>query len=87
MSKDLSNRRLKLLRAEVDLDFAGLVPALEAGAKVVLITDEELASDLDPDVLRRIGGMVMLCRNYGAVVTFAWQDQMIEIKSWAQSAQ
>jgi hypothetical protein len=80
MSKDQGSRRLKLLKAEVDLDFVGLVPALESGVKLVLITDEELARDLDPDILRRIGGMVMLCRHYGSIVTFAWESQMIELR-------
>jgi hypothetical protein len=86
MSKDLDSKRLKLLKAEVDFDFEGLIPALESGVKVVLITDEGLTSNLAPDILRRIGGMVILCRHYGAVVTFVWQNQMIQLTSNAQSA-
>lgn len=86
MSKDLGSKRLRLLKVEVDCDFGGLVPALEAGVKLVLVTDEQLASNLDPDVLRRIGGMVILCRHYGAVVTFAWENQTIELRSKAQAS-
>jgi hypothetical protein len=69
-SPDEFNRRLTLLKAEVDLDFTNLVPHLESGLQLVLITDKEMGKDLDPDALRRIGGMTMLCRHYGAGVFF-----------------
>jgi hypothetical protein len=73
------NRRLTLLKTEVDLDFVGLVPALETGLQVILVTDGELGKDLNPDVLRRIGGMVMLCNNYGAAVIFVNENKVGEL--------
>lgn len=71
------NRRLTLLKAEVDLDFPNLVPHLESGLQLVLITDKEMGKDLDPDVLRRIGGMTMLCGHYGAGVFFVNTNKML----------
>ena len=71
MDSGLFNRRLEMLKTEVDLDFTDLVNALEKGLKVVVVTEPFDSVDLDPDVLRRIGGMAMLCRHYGAVVIFA----------------
>jgi|HubBroStandDraft_5_1064220.scaffolds.fasta_scaffold13783_1 hypothetical protein len=77
----LFERRLKLLRTEVDLDFSGLVESLENGLKVVVMTELNPNLDLDPDALRRLGGMVMLCRHYGAAVIFADETNFIELNS------
>jgi hypothetical protein len=81
--QSMVDRRLALLKAEVALDFEGLMPALEAGLKFVLVTDQELGKGLDPDVLRRIGGMVMLCNHYGAAVVFVKEKNFAELNSGA----
>ena len=65
------NRRLAVLRTEVDLDYKDLISNLDAGMKLILIRDSPLGQDLDPDALRRIGGMVMLCNHYGCGVLYA----------------
>ncbi len=74
------NRRLALLKTEVSLDFPRLIPQLEAGQQVVLVTDQEFASGLSPDVLRRLGGMVMLCSFYGAAVVFVNERKILELE-------
>jgi hypothetical protein len=74
------NRTLTQLKAEVDLEFEGLVQALEAGPQAVIITTEGLVGkNLDPDVLRRIGGMTMLCSHYGAVVIFLKEKRFVRV--------
>lgn len=78
---ELIERRLSLLKAEVDLDFDGLVSALENGLKVVLVTEPYPNLNFNPDGLRRIGGMAMLCRHYGAVVVFADEGKFAELNS------
>ena len=70
------NRRLALLKTEVDLDFPGLVTQLESGLKVMLIADKRLGNGLNPDILRRYGGTTMLCNFYGAAVIFANENQI-----------
>ena len=74
-------RRLKILKTEVDIDFPGLVGALEAGLQVAAVTESYPGFDFNPDGLRRIGGMVMLCKTYGAVVIFANEHKFAELKS------
>lgn len=74
-------RRLRLLRAEVELDFPGLIEELDSGMQVVLVTDSELGKDLSPDVLRRIGGMVMMCNHHGAAVIFVNERKFTELNS------
>lgn len=73
------NRRLALLKTEVNLDFPKLIPQLEAGLQVVLVTDQKFASGLDPDILRRLGGMVTLCSYYGAAVVFVNERKILEV--------
>jgi hypothetical protein len=74
------NSTLTLLKAEVDLDFEGLVQALEAGPQTVIVTTEGLVDkNLDPDALRRIGGMTMLCSHYGAVVVFLKEKKFVRV--------
>ncbi len=73
-------RRLKLLKAEVGLDFPQLLSELENGVQVVLVSDSVLGKDLDPDILRRIGGMAMLCNHYyGAAVIFMNENKFVEL--------
>jgi len=79
-STDEFNHRLAVLKIEVSRDFPELLPQLEAGLKVVLITDQELAISLHPDALRRFGGMIWLCSVYGAAVVFVNQGQILQIK-------
>ena len=81
------NRQLALLKVEVDLDFEGLVPALESGVKFILFTADKLAENLSADGLRRMGGMVALCRHYGAALTFAWGDHLIDLEDSKSRAQ
>jgi hypothetical protein len=73
------NRRLALLKTEVSIDFPELIPQLDAGQHVVLITDRKFAAGLEPDLLRRLGGMVMLCSYYGAAVVFVNDNRVLEI--------
>lgn len=79
MTSAEQQRRLVLLETEVGLDFEGLVPALKAGLKVVLVTDEELGHKFHPEVRRRIGGMVALCDHYGASVIFTKRERYLEL--------
>ena len=74
-------RRLALLETEVALDFAGLVDALKSGVKLMIVTEEQIAPNLHPDLLRRIGGMVMLCDHYGASVIFTKRSRYRELNS------
>jgi hypothetical protein len=73
-------RRLAMLKTEVSLDFPNLIPQLEAGQQVVLITDRKYAQGLEPDILRRFGGMVMLCCLYGAAIVFVNEDKILELE-------
>jgi hypothetical protein len=73
-------RKLALLAAEVSRDFGWFVPALKDGIKVVLVDEEELAPTLDPDALRKIGGLVVLCDHYGASVIFTKRDRYRYVK-------
>ncbi len=73
-------RRLKLLKAEIDLDFPGLLSSLENGRRIVLVTDDEFGKDLNPEALRRIGGMAMLCNHYyGATVIIVNENRIVEL--------
>jgi hypothetical protein len=65
-----SERRLKMLKTEVDLDFPTLLKDLEGGMKIVVVTENHLTSSSEPDHLRRVGGMVAVCNHYGAAVVF-----------------
>jgi hypothetical protein len=64
------NRRLAMLKTEVELDYKGLLARLEEGMKMVFVTETPIGLDLDPDALRRIGGMVLLCNHYKCGVLF-----------------
>ena len=72
-------RRLAVLKAEIEFDFPGLVLALEKGLKVAVVTESYLELELHPEVLRRVGGMVMLCQHFGAAVIFASQQSLQEL--------
>jgi hypothetical protein len=72
------SRRLAMLKTEVGLDFEGLIQSLEAGLQTVVVTEPGLCGDLEPDVLRRVGGMVALCNHYGAAVVFVSGDKFAE---------
>lgn len=74
------NRRLALLKTEVELDIPGLLARLESGLRVLFVTDNRLGNTLDPDVLRRLGGMTMLCRHYGATVIWANDETTVELE-------
>jgi hypothetical protein len=76
------HRRLTLLKAEVALDFPELLQELENGLQIVLVTDRVLGKDLNPDELRRIGGMAMLCNHYyDAAVLFMNENRIAELNS------
>jgi hypothetical protein len=75
-------RRLKLLKAEIDADIPQLLPELEKGARIVLVTDSELGKDLQPDDLRQIGGIAVLCNHYyGAAFIFVSGSRVSEFKA------
>lgn len=78
-------RRLALLKAEFDVDFPALRPALEKGLPLLLVTNDSLGEDLDPDSLRWIGGMIVLCRQYGTAVLFAKHDCVQQVTFGTQS--
>jgi hypothetical protein len=79
-------RRLKMLKTEVDLDFPGLLRCLEEGLQIVLITENELTTSLEPDHLRRTGGMVAVCNHYGAAVVFVSEKKIARFGGSAKSA-
>ncbi len=74
-------RRLRILKTEVDCDFGGLVGSLEKGLKVALVTEPYQGFAFDPDHLRRIGGMVMLCKHYGAAAIFVNEGDFVELNN------
>ncbi len=67
----------------MDLDFPGLVPQLESGIHLLLVTDTKYGTDLNPDILRRFGGLTMLCRHYGTSVFFVNDERTVELGSHA----
>jgi len=71
-------RRLKILKAEVDCDFPSLLDELEKGLKVVIVSEPYPELDFNPDGLRRIGGMAMLCKHYGAAAIFVNEGDFAE---------
>lgn len=73
------NRRLSMLKAEVSFDFPDLIPELESGSRVILITDKDIGLDLSPEALRRLGGMTVLCSYYGAAVVFVNPMKLTEL--------
>ena len=79
-SPDLS-RRLAVLKTEVELDFPGLVVALEKGLQLAVVTESYSEFDLHPELIRRVGGMVLLCRHYGAAVVFVNENRFGELNS------
>ena len=81
ISEQEFNRRLAILKTEVDLDFPGLVPGLERGLQVVAVTESFSEMNLHPDSLRRLGGMVILCKRYGAAIVFVNENQFCELNS------
>lgn len=74
------NRRLTLLKAEVGIDYVGILQALEAGLDVLLVTNSKPEVALDPENLRRIGGLVMLCQHYGTSVLLIREARVNRIK-------
>jgi hypothetical protein len=75
------NRRLTMLKTEARLDFPKLVASLETGMQVVWVTDTAMAHDLDPEILRRLGGLVILSAFYGAAVIFVNENKLVEIEA------
>jgi hypothetical protein len=65
-----------MLKTEVDLDFPTLLQDLQGGLRIVLVTENPLLSSLEPDHLRRIGGMVAVCNDYGAAVLFVSEKRI-----------
>jgi hypothetical protein len=72
-----SNGRLTLSRTEVNLDFLGLVPQLESGSQIIWVTDKAMGKDLNPEVLRRLGGTAMLGSYFGAAIIFMNQNKTV----------
>jgi hypothetical protein len=75
------SRRLTLLKAEVALDFPELMSRLESGLQVVWITDTSMAHDLEPEILRRLGAMTIVCSSYGAAVIFVNENKLLELEA------
>ena len=75
------SRRLALLKAEVALDFPALMSRLESGVQVVWITDTGMAHDLEPEILRRLGAITIVCSFYGAAVIFVNENKLIELEA------
>jgi hypothetical protein len=72
------NRRLAVLKTEVDLDFPNLLTGLESGVRLVIFKNNRPSADLNPEVLRRWGGMLALCESYGAAVLIVDQRRILE---------
>jgi hypothetical protein len=79
------NTRFALLKKEVSLDFPDLIPSLESGLQVVLVTDRRLGKNLNPDSLRKLGGITKLCGYYGATVLFVNQSKFMELGEIGES--
>jgi hypothetical protein len=75
------NRCLTLLKAEVGLDFPSLLARLESGLQIVWVTDTSMAHDLNPEALRRLGGLTILSAFYGAAVIFVNENKLIELEA------
>ena len=72
-------RRLRILKTEVDCSFPGLVDALEKGLKVVVLTEPFPNFDFNSETLRIFGGMAMLCKHYGAAAIFVNESDFTEL--------
>lgn len=79
-------RRLRMLKAEVDMDFPGLLQELEGGTQIILLTENPLISSLDSDHLRRIGGMFALCHHYGVAVLLVSEKKIARFGQTTPSA-
>ena len=76
----LLQRRLAILKTEVSLDFPELLPLLEKGERTIVFSGHPLTSSLNSDVLRRIGGMLLICQHYGANVIFLTEGKYLEFR-------
>ncbi len=81
ISPEEFNRRLTLLKVEVGLDFPNLLDRLDSGLQVVWVTDTGMAHDLNPDTLRRLGGLTILSAYYGAAVIFVNENKLMELEA------
>jgi len=66
----LYEKKLDLLKAEIDHYHSGIRYTLEKGMKILVISDNHLGDELDSDELRLIGGIGVLCRIHGAAMIF-----------------
>jgi len=74
-------RRVAVIKAEMEFDFPGVVQALENGLRFLNVTEEFPAFDFNPDSLRSIGALVMLCKRHGATVIFPGEGDFAELNS------
>ena len=63
------------------MDFPALMSRLESGVQVVWITDTGMAHDLEPEILRRLGAITIVCSFYGAAVIFVNENKLIELEA------
>jgi hypothetical protein len=75
-----SDPQLDLLKTEIGDAFPDLLQALEKGIPLVLISGKALPDMVDPDSLRRIGGIVLLCQHYGASTVFLKNQRHIQFR-------
>ena len=77
--REIIERRIANLKADVNADFPGLPGTLEKGIQLVCITEPYPDFDFHPENLRRLGGMLMLSKHYGASVLFIDEDKFVEL--------
>ncbi len=71
------DKGLASLKTEISLLLPDLIELLESGTQFILVSDSQLRQRLDPDWLRLIGGMTILCCHYGASVLFVNAEKVL----------
>jgi len=71
----LFEKKLKLLKAEIQQYDSGLLADLEKNITLLVVADNELGKTLNADELKLIGGIAVLCRQYGVPMIFLDGDR------------
>ena len=75
MKREMKSLKFDVLKAEVNLAFSEIIEFLEEGKRLILVAENLLAADLDPEKLRVIGALVKVCGLYGATVIFSREPE------------
>jgi hypothetical protein len=74
MNDDLQRKKLEVLKEEVNIAFAGVVPLLENGRRLIIVAEDLIADIFDPEAMATVGQLVKVCGTYGATVIFSKKD-------------